>query len=391
MTSKSKNIILAIFTTFLFFSFLEFLSQVALINFFSEKKFNAYASHSQLKERYGNSRLVAHRHLGYVTSPNFQFQANRHNSLGFRGEEFSIQKPDSVFRIVCLGGSTTYSDGVKDYKKSFPYLLEKNLQKNLEKKIEVINGGIPGYTTLETLINFQTRILDLKPDLVIVYHCINDALARLVYPLEFYKGDYSGFLEAKSPFEKDSVFEESTILRILMIRLGLIDSHNSITRILKIPKTSLANEFITQNKNGNYPSGVFTKKSAKEILEENQSIFFERNLENLILLAKANGIEIVFSTFAFSPFFENKVTFYEEFQIAIQEGNNIIKEIAENSEISFFDFASQMPQDTSFFTDGIHFTEKGNQLKANLFEKFLENKNLIQNKKASKSKELEGF
>lgn len=380
MTSKSKNIFLAIFTVFLFFCILEFLSRIALFNFFSEKQFSAYASHSQLKERYGNPRLVAHRHLGYVTSPNFQFQENKHNSLGFRGEEFTLDKPDSVFRIVCLGGSTTYSDGVKDYKKSFPFLLEKNLQKSYGNKIEVINGGVPGYTTLETLINFQTRILDLNPDLIIVYHCVNDVHARLVYPFEFYKGDYSGFLEINSPFERDSILEESTILRILMIRLGFIDSQNSMTRILNIPKTSLSKEFISQKNNGVYPSGIFTQQSAKEILAKNNPIFFRRNLESLISLAKLNDVEVLLTTFAFSPNFEEHLTYYGEYQNAIKEGNKIIEEIAASSKINFFDFASEMPQEVKFFTDGIHFTEIGNKLRAELFEHFLSEGNCIKTK-----------
>lgn len=378
MTSKSKNFFSVVFaTTIIFCFFLEFLSRIALVNLFSEKQFSAYASYSQLKERYGNSRLVAHRHLGYVTSPNFQFQQNKHNSLGFRGDEIKIQKPDSIFRIICLGGSTTYSDGVNDYKKSFPYLLEKKLQNKFGKQIEVVNAGVPGYTTLETLINFQTRILDLNPDLIIVYHCVNDVHARFVYPFEFYKGDYSGFLEINSPFKKNSIFEQSTILRIVMIRLGLIDSHNSMARILKIPKTSLSKEFIAQKNNGKYPSEVFAEKSAKEILKTNQPIFFKRNLESLVVIAKKNNVDVMLSTFAYSPFFENQFISFEDYQLAIEEGNEVIKKIAEISNVRFFDFAYQMPKETNFFTDGIHFSEEGNQLRAKLFEEFLRLENCI--------------
>ena len=90
-----------------------------------------------------------------------------------------------------MGGSTTYSYDIEDFKKSYPDLLEKYLQKKDFDNIEVINAGGGGWSSWESLINLELRVLDLDPDLVIIYHGINDIHTRLVWPPEVYQGDNS--------------------------------------------------------------------------------------------------------------------------------------------------------------------------------------------------------
>ena len=64
------------------------------------------------------------------------------NSQGFRGPEFSETKPDGVYRIFVVGGSTTFGTGVYD-DQTFPSYLQKLFdQSNFDFNIEVINAGI---------------------------------------------------------------------------------------------------------------------------------------------------------------------------------------------------------------------------------------------------------
>ena len=69
-----------------------------LWNIADEATFKYYASSNQYEERYGESAfgtierngfsLVAENYLGYVTQDGFQSDVgNRHNSLGFRGDD----------------------------------------------------------------------------------------------------------------------------------------------------------------------------------------------------------------------------------------------------------------------------------------------------------------
>ena len=144
-----------------------------------------------------NLKLSPHPYLSYYTTPGYtnvnkSREEFKHNSLGYRGPEISKKKKPGIFRIVTLGGSTTYTSGVPLNVLTYPAMLEKILvEKYKYENIEVINAGVPGYTSWETLINFQFRVLDIEPDLIIIYHGTNDTHARLVLP-KFYQSDNLG-------------------------------------------------------------------------------------------------------------------------------------------------------------------------------------------------------
>src|SRR5690606_5902302 len=67
-------------------------------------------------------RFRPHHYLGYTLQPGYRRGKTSHNSLGYRGPEVAIPKPSGVFRIAILGGSTTYTEFVRDDEKTFPYV-----------------------------------------------------------------------------------------------------------------------------------------------------------------------------------------------------------------------------------------------------------------------------
>ena len=91
-----------------------------------EAVFTQFASTRQLYDRYGSPRFSPHRYVGYITTPGYSNGLNKHNSLGFRGDEIQVPKPAGVYRIACLGGSTTYDSDIKDDRKSFAFLLQES-------------------------------------------------------------------------------------------------------------------------------------------------------------------------------------------------------------------------------------------------------------------------
>lgn len=109
----------------------------------------------------------------------------RHNSFGFRGKEFMLTQQGSSHRIVTIGGSSTYGVGVSEGQ-TWPEYLERNLGPGYE----VVNYGVPGYSSAEHVIQTALQLSDLQADYVIYYVGWNDARSSHVKNL---KSDYSGF------------------------------------------------------------------------------------------------------------------------------------------------------------------------------------------------------
>ena len=115
----------------------------------------------------------------YELRPNlavrFQGVEVRTNSCGMRGPERSIAKERNLFRIALLGDSFAFGWGVNE-EQSFAHLMEKNL--NLftagRPKVEVLNFGVPGYSTFQQVALLEEKGLDFKPDVVLVYFIEND-------------------------------------------------------------------------------------------------------------------------------------------------------------------------------------------------------------------------
>lgn len=137
------------------------------------------------------ARIEPHPYLAYAPKKGFRTEPGAahqiaHNALGFRGPEIAITKPRETLRVLCLGGSSTYGHGPSSNATTWPARLEHHLTEQLGEQltghqIEVVNGGCQGYSTFESLANLTFRGLALEPDLVVVYHTINDMRCAL-YP-----------------------------------------------------------------------------------------------------------------------------------------------------------------------------------------------------------------
>ena len=95
------------------------------------------------------------------------------NSKGFRGPEFADQKAEGTKRLVTLGDSVTFGGAV-----SYPSVLADCLDGGWE----VINAGVPGYSSFQGKRLFETRITQLVPDVVTVMFGWNDHWLSKNYP-----------------------------------------------------------------------------------------------------------------------------------------------------------------------------------------------------------------
>jgi lysophospholipase L1-like esterase len=304
-------------------------------------------------------------YINYGLSPTYP----GHNSLGYRGPEITTPKPEGVFRIATLGGSTTYGELLDNWEDTYPAQLQQMLRDEFGyENIEVINAGVPSYNTWDSLVNFEFRILDLQPDLIIVYHAINDLAARSMPP-----ENYHGIPGNAGIWQGDS-FDPgwSALYRYLAINLGRMPNPNDMRSLLR-PYEKSAEECCLQ----------MSDEETAAHFAANPPIYFERNLRNLIAVAQANNVQVLLSSWAYFPdeTVNNMNSMTRSYrQEAIAEHNAVIQRLTEETGAYFYDLAGSLPYNPDFwFADGVHLTASGTHEQAGEYAAFLNAEQLIPN------------
>ena len=103
----------------------------------------------------------------------------RTNSRGFRTPEFEIARTPGRRRVVTLGDSSTFGWGV-EVEDAYPERLRRELaaRRDLDpESVEVINLGVPGYSTFQGRVQLELVGLPLQPDVVVWSYLANDGTA----------------------------------------------------------------------------------------------------------------------------------------------------------------------------------------------------------------------
>jgi len=115
----------------------------------------------------------------YKLQPNLDVRFKRAqvqtNSYGFRDREWPVEKPEDEIRIALLGDSFAFGWGVAE-DETFATQIEREFEARLAGKarVEVMNFGVPGYSTFQERAVFEERGITFNPDLVLVYFVDND-------------------------------------------------------------------------------------------------------------------------------------------------------------------------------------------------------------------------
>lgn len=100
--------------------------------------------------------------LGYRLNPKIK----GFNNFSIRHGKIAIPKPEGVHRIIYLGDSIPWDkDGF--VKQTRDFIKEKG-------QFEVINAGVPGYTSYQEVLFYKKYLEATTPDLVIWTYCLND-------------------------------------------------------------------------------------------------------------------------------------------------------------------------------------------------------------------------
>lgn len=306
-----------------------------------------------------DGHYTPHPYFVYELVPNFKYMEygkNKYsiNSLGFRGDEVSLAKKDGTFRIICVGGSTTFGGaGLSDNYHTYPYVLQKMLKERFPREeIEVINAGVAAYSSAENLVNLELRLLDLKPDMVIINQGINDAGIR-TFPSVF------GFHNDYSHYRKPLYLSEEGKFR------GFLRKHSSLYILFAGLAENQEERTITYHTRWHDPERYIVN-SPWNILKDTSekpdtSYAFRRNTEIMAKLLKSYNIKVILVT---DPHYTRLVD--KTWDRYIRQHNETVRDISAKYGIPLADLEDRMMRENLFIADGIHMTDEGANLKANL-------------------------
>jgi lysophospholipase L1-like esterase len=102
------------------------------------------------------------------------------NLFGFRSRHETIARPEGGWRVLALGDSFTWGQGVADSDSTWPVMLERILvERGPGVGVEVVNMGRRGFTTANEAELLRRLGWQFNPDLVVIQFLPNDALPSL--------------------------------------------------------------------------------------------------------------------------------------------------------------------------------------------------------------------
>lgn len=275
------------------------------------------------------------------------------NSLGFRGPERSASKAPGTFRVICVGGSTTFGAGIRGDDRTYPAFLGTRLEEAWpERRVEVWNAGVPGYTTAENAIYLSLRVIDFSPDLIVLYEGYNDFKPNR-YPA--FRSDYAHWRDrARVP--------QRSPLESLRLYAKL---HYLAQRWLADPEAEVRDP----------TSGE--KLRRHDNVGEAGLAAFERNLRSMVAVSRAAGAEVALATYAhpctaenlerrpdlfvYLPRFQPNLTF-AGVRDAFRRYNDAIRNVARAEGAVLADAELEIPADPALFVDHVHFNARGAEL-----------------------------
>lgn len=251
------------------------------------------------------------------------------NSQGLVGD--LLDPTSSEVRVVALGGSTTF---FRDYLGA----VRRGYQ---GPPTHFAAGGTPGYTLAQSLANLRRRIAPLRPEVIVVYHGINDLL-----PLT---------IEGIDPDDDFAYSAAMTSLSGTVIdrRDGWLDHSAGVTlaynHLLALARS---------RRRGDY---------SLEDLERSER--FSRDLRALVEEAQRLGAKVVLVTLAHAPPVAGRISTWGEESLAvagIERNASFVRALAREKSLLCVDAAAALNGKAECFIDLCHFSDLGRDRLAEL-------------------------
>ena len=287
---------------------------------------------------------------------------------GYRENSNLFNKDLNELRIFFIGGSFVY-DIYASFGNSWPELIEKNINR---KDINVINAGVPGHRTFDSIGRLLSEIHLLKPDYIFLCHAWNDIkYFRELNPqnslLEMYPGLINNTHDKKINI-LNNIFEHSQIF----------------LHLKNIYYYGFLNNF-----------GLEGFENKNIILRDQYDKWglkqYEINLNTFIDLSRSLNIEPILLTQPRLITKDNYSSVKDKVNYKIQELNHnalnnafnqcdsIIFDVSKKKNIKVLDLSKEMTGKAIFFKDHVHTTTVGSKKISTLITKYIEKFILVNN------------
>ena len=301
------------------------------------------------------------------------------NPLSIKVNEFGYRygggPKTELTRILCIGGSTTWGDGVENSNNTYPAQLEKYLN-DKGFNVDVVNAGVPHHTSLEVLMRFLTNSIYTKPDILLIHTGGND-IGPLISSKTFktYKPDYSHW-RGLSNGNNDQNFINywgsfpSSLMRLILIYFYKPGNGTSTG----IQLTNLNNDLILNN-------------NIKDI----DPLGLKNYFRSIIATSKAANIKPVTILFNDDHKRKNssinrkikdnilKENAYKRLRLALQINNEIMDTISSSMEVPVIYYNKWEPSNQSYWIDHCHLNKFGHNEKAIFIGNYLIKNNILNN------------
>lgn len=316
----------------------------------------------------GLQNMISQPYLLYAPSPNLEkYGYRQHNEDGYRGKKVPVVKQKGTYRILFMGGSTTYSMWVNDPDSAYPAitgdilnkdLAEGRISNNKVKKIEVINAGVPWGTSAEILTHYNFKFRYYDPDLVVINTGGNDAYAHFIGGP--YSPDFSHFRKSmtdvrpvKKPFRW---LFHSRLFSFFIIYIFQDD-------LVK------GGQFVHQGEQQRIRWFQHQNPATNPVKDLKYNAFYN-NLNSVIHEIKADSAFILLVPFL--GHWENEQ--YTDTILGMHYFYiTLLKQIADENQVYFAPFDPEVITDKAYWMDDCHLNEAGVREKAHHIARYISN------------------
>ncbi|MCA9755547.1 MAG: SGNH/GDSL hydrolase family protein [Candidatus Eisenbacteria bacterium] len=280
---------------------------------------------------------------------------------GYRGRGFPAAKPPGEIRIVILGGSFVFDTSARE-EDDWPHRVETLLREEGFNGVRIINGGVPGHSSFDSIGRLVSEVHFYNPDIVLLCNAWNDIkymnqISPEQTPLRYIRPMSRPTHEHYPP---------SPVLRLL--------DRVHLFRIL----AALPGMFAHYGDEGRLPEGEYSDSVSQAGIDQ-----YTLNLRTFVDICRNFGAEPVLVTQPHLPTPENRAEVVDRIRYdwvllshealcrAFQACEDADRAVAEEKGCRLIELSNPLSGRLDLFTDHVHVNGKGSREVASLVARAL--------------------